>query len=152
MPFAYHKDPAKTAGARHPHHPNWTTLGDIGRMDEEGYLFLTDRQAFMIISGGVNIYPREIEDALVSHPAVRDVAVFGVPSADMGEDVKAVLELVEGAEPSDALAGELLAYLDGRVARYMIPRSIDFIDELPRLPTGKLYKKALRDQYWRAAS
>ena len=148
MPFAYHKDPAKTAAARHPIHPNWSTLGDIGHADADRYLYLTDRKAFMIISGGVNIYPREIEDALVGHPAVRDVAVFGVPSAEMGEDVKAVVELMDGVSPSPAMAGDLLAYLDGRVARYMIPRTLDFMDELPRLPTGKLYKKALRDRYW----
>ena len=148
MPFAYHKDPAKTAAARHPIHPNWSTLGHIGHADADRYLYLTDRNAFMIISGGVNIYPREIEDALVGHPAVRDVAVFGVPSAEMGEDVKAVVELIDGVSPSPAMAGDLLAYLDGRVARYMIPRALDVMDELPRLPTGKLYKKALRDRYW----
>jgi long-chain acyl-CoA synthetase len=148
MPFAYHKDPAKTDAARHPEHPNWSTLGDVGYVDEEGYLYLTDRKAFMIISGGVNIYPREIEDALISHPKVRDVAVFGIPSAEMGEDVKAVVEVADGVEPGDDLARELKEFVAGRVARYMVPRSIDFIEEMPRLPTGKLYKAALRERYW----
>ncbi len=151
MPFAYHKDPAKTEAARHPLHRSWSTLGDIGMVDAEGYLYLTDRKAFMIISGGVNIYPREIEDALIAHPKVRDVAVFGVPSAEMGEDVKAVVELMHGVEASDTLERELIGFAAGRVARYMVPRTVDFIDELPRLPTGKLYKKGLRDQYWAAA-
>lgn len=150
MPFAYHKDPGKTAAAQHSLHPNWSTLGDIGYVDEEGYLYLTDRRAFMIISGGVNIYPREIEDVLIGHPAVRDVAVFGVPNPDFGEEVKAVVELMDGVEPSEETRAALLAYAGEHLARFKVPRSIDFTDALPRLPTGKLYKKALQAAYWPA--
>ncbi|MBS0559131.1 MAG: AMP-binding protein [Proteobacteria bacterium] len=150
-PFAYHNDPQKTDAARHPAHRDWWTTGDIGYVDAEGYLYLTDRKAFMIISGGVNIYPREIEDALVLHPKVRDAAVFGVPNDEMGEEVKAVIEPMPDADPSPALAEELIAFLGRKIARYMVPRTIDFMEELPRLPTGKLYKKALRDEYWKAA-
>ena len=147
--FEYHNDPAKTAAARHPKHPGWNALGDVGYLDEEGYLYLTDRQAFMIISGGVNIYPQGIEDALVTHPKVADVAVFGVPHPEMGEAVKAVIEPAPGHAPSDELAEELLDYARARLAHYMAPRSIDFIAEMPRLPTGKLYKRLLRDAYWK---
>ena len=147
MPFEYHNDDEKTRSAQHPVHLNWSTTGDVGYVDGEGYLFLTDRKAFMIISGGVNIYPREIEDAFVMHPKVRDVAVFGVPNEEMGEEVKAVVEPTGDVEPSPALAVELLDFVGGKVARYMVPKSVDFVDELPRLPTGKLYKKALRDRY-----
>jgi fatty-acyl-CoA synthase len=146
--FEYHNDPAKTAAARHPLHPGWNALGDVGYMDEEGYLYLTDRQAFMIISGGVNIYPQAIEDALITHPKVQDVAVFGVPDPEMGEAVKAVIEPAPGETPSDALATELLDFARSKLAHYMAPRSIDFIAEMPRLPTGKLYKRLLRDAYW----
>lgn len=146
--FEYHNDPAKTASARHPKHPNWNALGDVGYLDEDGYLYLTDRKAFMIISGGVNIYPQAIEDALVTHPKVADVAVFGVPDAEMGEAVKAVIEPAPDQVPSDELAAELMAYARERLAHYMAPRSIDFIEEMPRLPTGKLYKRVLRDAYW----
>jgi len=152
VPFAYHNDPEKTEAARHPVHRDWWTTGDIGYADAEGYLYLTDRKAFMIISGGVNIYPREIEDALVLHPKVRDAAVFGVPNEEMGEEVKAVVEPMPDADPSPALADELIAYLGRKVARYMVPKSVDFVDELPRLPTGKLYKQALRDRYWQAGA
>ena len=148
MPFAYHNDPERTRAARHPIHPAWSTLGDVGYMDAEGYLYLTDRKAFMIISGGVNIYPREIEDVLIGHPAVRDVAVFGIPDAEMGEQVKAVIEPMDGAPPPDALAAELIAYARGHLAHYKVPKSIDFMEELPRLPTGKLYKQPLRAAYW----
>ena len=146
--FEYHNDPAKTASARHPKHPNWNALGDVGYLDEDGYLYLTDRKAFMIISGGVNIYPQAIEDALVTHPKVADVAVFGVPDPEMGEAVKAVIEPAPGQAPSDDLAAELMTYARERLAHYMAPRSIDFIEEMPRLPTGKLYKRILRDAYW----
>ncbi|MFM9847597.1 MAG: acyl-CoA synthetase [Hyphomicrobiaceae bacterium] len=148
MPFAYHKDADKTRAAQHPRHPNWSALGDIGYVDADGYLYLTDRKAFMIISGGVNIYPQIIEDALILHPQVADVAVFGVPNAEMGEEVKAVVELTPGQPPSTALADELIAFARTRVAAYMVPRSIDFIDTMPRLPTGKLYKRVLKDRYW----
>jgi long-chain acyl-CoA synthetase len=147
LPFAYHKDEERTRAAQHPAHPNWTTLGDVGYVDEAGYLFLTDRKAFMIISGGVNIYPQEIEDVFIAHPKVRDVAVFGLPDVEMGERVIAVIEPVEGAEPSEALAAELLDHAARHLARYKLPRTVEFTGALPRLPTGKLYKKALRDEY-----
>ncbi|MET9024532.1 acyl-CoA synthetase [Nocardia sp. NPDC004168] len=146
-PFAYHNDPAKTAEAVHPDHPTWTTTGDIGYVDEEGYLFLTDRKAFMIISGGVNIYPQEVEDALALHPKVFDVAVIGVPDQEMGESVKAVVQPAPGAEPGPALATQLREYLRDRIAHYKVPRSFDFADDLPRTPTGKLVKGKLRQRY-----
>jgi len=152
MPFEYYKDPDRTRAAQHPVHPNWSTLGDIGYLDEDRYLYLTDRSAFMIISGGVNIYPREIEDALIGHPAVRDVAVFGIPDAEMGEQVKAVVEPIDDTQPSAALAEDLIDYARSRLAHYKVPKSIDFVTELPRLPTGKLYKRALRAAYWPAKS
>nr|WP_294543195.1 acyl-CoA synthetase [uncultured Rhodopila sp.] len=147
MPFAYYKDPERTRASQHPLHPAWSTLGDLGYLDAEGYLYLTDRRAFMIISGGVNIYPREIEDTLVAHAAVRDVAVFGLPDPEMGEQVKAVVELMDGFAPSDALAAELIGFARERLAHFKAPKSLDFIDALPRMPTGKLYKHALRAQY-----
>ncbi len=147
--FEYHNDKAKTDQARHPKHPGWNTLGDVGYLDEEGYLYLTDRKAFMIISGGVNIYPQAIEDALVTHPKVGDVAVFGVPDAEMGEAVKAVIEPAPGHAPTEVLAAELMAHARSKLAHYMAPRSIDFIEVMPRLPTGKLYKRVLRDAYWK---
>jgi long-chain acyl-CoA synthetase len=150
VPFEYHNDPEKTRAGQHPAHPTWSTLGDIGYLDEDGYLFLTDRQAFMIISGGVNIYPQEIEDCLVMHEAVGDVAVIGVPDADMGESVKAIIQPAPGVEPSDELAATLVAYCRTHLAGYKVPRSVDFEAELPRLPTGKLYKQVLRARYWPA--
>jgi long-chain acyl-CoA synthetase len=146
--FEYHNDPEKTRQARHPRHPNWNTLGDVGYVDEEGYLYLTDRKAFMIISGGVNIYPQQIEDALISHPKIGDIAVFGVPDSEMGEQIKAVIEPAPGLEPTEELAAELMEFARSKLAHYMAPRSIEFIEEMPRLPTGKLYKRALRDSYW----
>jgi fatty-acyl-CoA synthase len=148
--FEYHNAPDKTQSATHPIHDNWTSLGDVGYVDADGFLYLTDRKAYMIISGGVNIYPQEIEDALVLHPAVQDVAVFGVPNADFGEEVKAVVELAPDQVPSDDVADDLLAYAKEHLAGYKVPRSIDFTDALPRLPTGKLYKRLLKDQYWPA--
>jgi len=147
VPFHYHNDPGKTREAQHPRHPTWTAVGDMGYVDGEGYLHLTDRKTFMIISGGVNIYPQAIEDALVTHPKVQDAGVIGVPDPEMGESVKAVVEPAPGVMPSAELAGELIAYLRGKVARYMIPKSVEFIDRMPRLPTGKLYKQALRDAF-----
>jgi fatty-acyl-CoA synthase len=147
VPFEYHRAPEKTAAAGHPAHPTWTALGDVGYVDEEGYLYLTDRKAFMIISGGVNVYPQQVEDALVLHPKVTDVAVFGIPNEDLGEEVKAVVEAAPGVTGDEALADELTAYAREHLAGYMIPKSIDFIDEMPRLPTGKLYKRLLRDRY-----
>ncbi len=146
--FEYHNDPAKTKDSQHPEHPLWTTLGDVGYLDDEDYLFLTDRKAFMIIAGGVNIYPQEIEDCLIMHPKVADVAVIGVPNIDLGEEVKAVVQPAAGVETDDALGNELLTYASEHLARYKVPRSLDFMDELPRLPTGKLYKRLLRDKYW----
>lgn len=148
MPFEYHNAPEKTKDSQHPDHPNWSSLGDVGYVDDEGFLFLTDRKAFMIIAGGVNIYPQEIEDCLIMHPKVADVAVFGVPNEDLGEEVKAVVQPAEGQEGGDALATELLAYAKEHIAGFKVPRSMDFRDELPRLPTGKLYKRILRDEYW----
>jgi len=144
--YEYHKAPDKTAEAQLP--GGRSTLGDIGYVDDDGWLFLTDRKAHMIISGGVNIYPQEIEDCLVGHPAVADVAVFGVPNPDMGEEVKAVVQLVDGTEASDQLAADLIAYTRQHIAHFKCPRSVDFEAELPRLPTGKLYKRILRDRYW----
>ena len=147
MPFEYHNAPQATRAAQHPVHPTWSAVGDIGYVDADGYLYLTDRSAFMIISGGVNIYPQAVENALVLHPAVADVAVIGVPNPEMGEEVKAIVEPAPGIVPSDELAQELIAFARDRVARYMVPRSVDFIDVMPRLPTGKLYKRLLKDRY-----
>ncbi len=148
VPFEYHNDPKKTKDSQHPEHPTWSTLGDVGYIDDEGFLYLTDRKAFMIIAGGVNIYPQEIEDCLIMHPKVADVAVFGVPNEDLGEEVKAVVQPEAGVEGDDDLARELLAYAAEHIAKYKVPRTIDFRPELPRLPTGKLYKRLLRDEYW----
>ena len=148
MPFEYLKDPKQTKDAQHPEHANWSALGDVGYVDDEGYLYLTDRATFMIISGGVNIYPQEIEDAMVMHPKIADVAVIGVPNPEMGEEVKAIVQLVEGVEPDEALAAQLVAYAREHIAHYKCPKSVDFRDELPRLPTGKLYKRLLKDEYW----
>lgn len=150
--FSYHKDAGKTVGAAHPQRPEWMTVGDIGYLDEEGYLYLTDRKAFMIISGGVNIYPQQIEDALALHPRIADVAVIGVPNDELGEEVKAVVEPAPGVEPDEVLAEEIKAFVHDKLGRQLTPRSIDFTDELPRLPTGKLYKKALREKYWSKVS
>jgi acyl-CoA synthetase (AMP-forming)/AMP-acid ligase II len=146
-PFEYHGDPEKTAASRHHQHPGWTTMGDIGFVDSDGYLYLTDRKAFMIISGGVNIYPQEIEHLLVTHEAVRDVAVIGVPNDDLGEEVKAVVELTGTTSDTPQLRDDLLAFCRQNLARYKVPRSIDVVDALPRLPTGKLYKQQLRARY-----
>ena len=148
--FSYHNDPAKTAQSRN--RQGWTTLGDVGRVDDEGYLYLTDRKAYMIISGGVNIYPQEAENILVTHPKVVDVAVFGVPDDEFGEQVKAVVQPRDMAEAGPALAAELIAWCRERLAHIKCPRSIDFDAELPRHPTGKLYKRLLRDRYWQGRS
>ena len=148
MPFAYLKDPQKTKDAQHPQHGNWSALGDVGYVDDEGYLYLTDRATFMIISGGVNIYPQEIEDALVMHPKVADVAVIGVPNAEMGEEVKAVVQATQGVAPDAVLEAELIAHAREHIAHYKCPKSVDFRETLPRLPTGKLYKRLLKDEYW----
>ena len=148
MPFSYHNDPAKTRGSQHPEHPNWSRLGDVGYVDEQGFLFLTDRKDFMIISGGVNIYPQEIEDVLIVHPKVADAAVFGVPNEEFGEEVKAVVQLADGLADSPEIQRELMDYCREHLAHYKCPRSVDVTEELPRLPTGKLYKRLLRDEYW----
>jgi long-chain acyl-CoA synthetase len=124
------------------------TVGDLGYVDADGYLYLTDRATFMIISGGVNIYPQECEDLLITHPKVADAAVFGVPNDDLGEEVKAAIQLMPGIDPSPDIAAELIAFCGEHLARQKVPRSIDFEDALPRLPTGKLYKRLLRDRYW----
>lgn len=145
--FEYHNDPEKTAAGRLPN--GWSTLGDIGRVDEDGFLYLTDRKANMIISGGVNIYPQEAENTLTLHPKVQDVAVFGVPNADFGEEVKAVVQPVDPSEAGEALERELIAYCREHLADVKCPRSIDFRDDLPRHPTGKLYKRLLKDEYWK---
>ncbi len=144
--FEYHKAPEKTEAAHLA--PGIGTLGDVGYLDEAGYLFLSDRKIDMIISGGVNIYPAEIEGVLVGHPAVADAAVFGIPDDEMGEQVKAAVELVDGRTGSAELAAELVAHVRGSLAGYKAPRSVDFVDRLPRHPTGKLYKRLLRDPYW----
>jgi long-chain acyl-CoA synthetase len=144
--FEYHNSPEKTAASRNKE--GWSTLGDVGYLDEDGYLFLTDRKAFMIISGGVNIYPQESENVLVTHPKVADVAVFGVPNEDFGEEVKAVIQPLDMADATPEFEAELLAYCRASVSHIKAPRSIDFMAELPRHPTGKLYKRLLRDQYW----
>ncbi|MFC4058139.1 acyl-CoA synthetase [Planomonospora corallina] len=143
--FEYKGDPAKTEANRLR---DFFTVGDIGYLNEEGYLFLCDRKADMIISGGANIYPAEIENELMVHPKVGDVAVFGVPDEEWGEQIKAVVEPAPGVEPSPELAAELLASLEGRLARMKWPKSVDFIEEMPREPNGKLLKRRLRDPYW----
>jgi long-chain acyl-CoA synthetase len=144
--FEYHNDPEKTAASYDKR--GWSTLGDVGHVDADGYLYLTDRKAHMIISGGVNIYPQEAENVLVTHPKVRDAAVIGVPNEDFGEEVKAVVELVDMAEAGPELEQELIAYCRSQLAKLKCPRSVDFVPELPRHPTGKLYKRLLKDRYW----
>jgi long-chain acyl-CoA synthetase len=144
--FEYHNDPKKTAESRHP--KGWTTLGDVGYVDADGFLHLTDRKAFMIISGGVNIYPQEAENLLITHPKVMDCAVFGVPNDDFGEEVKAVVQPRNMADAGPGLAEELIAFCKQNLSAIKCPRSIDFEAELPRHPTGKLYKRLLRDRYW----
>jgi len=146
-PFEYFNDPDKTRDARSPD-GSMSTVGDVGYVDDDGFLYLTDRATFMIISGGVNIYPQECENLLITHPKVADAAVFGVPNVDLGEEVKAVVQLMPGIEPDAAVIDELMAFCGAHLARQKCPRSIDFEAELPRLPTGKLYKRVLRDRYW----
>ena len=144
-PFQYHNDPQKTAEAYLP--GGLSTMGDMGYVDADGWLYLTDRKAHTFVSGGVNIYPREAEDVLLGHPAVADVAVFGVPDHDMGERVNAAVQPAPGARPGPDLEQELIAFCRARLAAFKCPRSVDFVDELPRLPTGKLAKRLLQ-QYW----
>ncbi len=147
--FAYHNDPDKTKRAYNEH--GWSTLGDVGYLDAEGYLYLTDRKAYMIISGGVNIYPQETEDILISHPAVADVAVFGVPNEEMGEEVKAVVQPHDMKMAGKALEADLILFCRKHLSPIKCPKSVDFEAELPRTPTGKLVKRHLRDRYWAAA-
>jgi long-chain acyl-CoA synthetase len=149
--FRYHNDDAKTASSRDPKGRGWSTLGDVGRLDDDGFLYLTDRKAYMIITGGVNVYPQEAENVLALHPKVVDVAVFGVPNEDFGEEVKAVVEPVSMDDAGPELERELIAYCKERLADVKCPRSVDFRPELPRHPTGKLYKRLLKDEYWAAA-
>lgn len=146
--FSYHNDPSKTAEAYN--NKGWSTLGDIGYLDGEGYLFLTDRKAHMIISGGVNIYPQEVENLLVTHSDVMDAAVIGVPNTEFGEEVKAVVQPVAGVHPTEALAEDLIVFCRDQLSAVKCPRSVDFVTQLPREANGKLYKRKLRDQYWPA--
>jgi acyl-CoA synthetase (AMP-forming)/AMP-acid ligase II len=143
--FSYHNDAEKTAGAYND--KGWSTLGDLGYVDDEGFLYLVDRRTDLILSGGVNIYPREIEDALALHPAVADVAVFGVPDEDMGQRVHAVVQPAAPGTGGPALESELIAFCRARIARYKAPRSVSFEDELPRTPSGKMLRRVLMDRY-----
>ncbi len=146
-PFSYFNDDEKTAESMSPD-GEMTTVGDMGYLDSDNFLYLTDRKTFMIISGGVNIYPQETEDVLITHPMVADAAVFGVPNVDLGEEVKAIVQPMPGVDGDDALTADLLQFCEERLSRQKMPRSIDYEAELPRLPTGKLYKRQLRDRYW----
>jgi acyl-CoA synthetase (AMP-forming)/AMP-acid ligase II len=145
--FEYFNDPLRTAEAKNAM-GDASTVGDVGYLDEDGYLYLTDRQTHMIISGGVNVYPQEAENLLVTHPKVMDAAVIGVPDEDLGEAVMAVVQPMDGIEPGPDLERELIAFCRDHIAHFKCPRTVDFVDELPRLPTGKLYKRVLRDRYW----
>jgi len=145
--FSYHNDPARTRSTEHPDHPSWTTVGDLGHVDGDGFLYLTDRKAFMIISGGVNIYPQEVEDLFSLHPAVADIAVVGVPDEEMGERVVAFVQPAGDVEPGPDLAAELTAYARDRIAHFKVPSEFLFRDELPRTPTGKMVKGRLREEY-----
>jgi long-chain acyl-CoA synthetase len=143
--FSYHNDPAKTAGAYND--KGWSTLGDMGSVDAEGYLYLADRRTDLILSGGVNIYPREIEDALALHPAVADIVVFGLPDEEMGQRVHAVVQPAVPGSGTPELAGELIEFCRARIAHYKAPRAVSFEDELPRLPSGKMLRRLLMDRY-----
>ncbi len=149
VPFAYHNDPDQTRAAQHPRHPAWTTLGDIGYLDEDGFLFLTDRKAFTIISGGVNIYPQEIENVLALHPAVDDVAVIGVPDPEMGESVAAFIQPAADAVRGPELAQEIVTFVKSKIASFKAPSVVRFVDALPRTETGKLLKTELKARYAR---
>lgn len=149
LKFSYHNDPEKTAQAHHA--KGWSTLGDVGYLDDDGYLYLTDRRAYTIISGGVNIYPQETEDRLIIHPAVADAAVFGVPDDDLGEAVKAVVQLLDPALAGATLEADLIAWCRTAISPLKSPKTIDFREDLPRTETGKLMKRKLKDEYWAAA-
>lgn len=144
--FEYYKDPVKTASVRNDR--GWRSLGDMGHVDQDGYLYLTDRSTFMIVSGGVNIYPQEAENLVVMHPKLVDAAVFGVPNDEYGEEVKAVVQPVEGVRAGPGLEAELIDYCRAHLAAYKCPRSVDFTVALPRDPNGKLYKRRIRERYW----
>jgi len=146
-PFEYFKDPAKTRESRSPD-GSMSTVGDVGYVDADGYLYLTDRRTFMIISGGVNIYPQECENLLITHAKIADAAVFGVPNEDLGEEVKAVVQPMPGIRPGPTLEQELIEFCRRHLSHIKCPRTVDFEEQLPRLPTGKLYKRLLRDRYW----
>lgn len=148
-PFKYHNDPEKTAEATNKH--GWTTLGDVGWVDEDGFLYLTDRKSFMIITGGVNVYPQEIENLLITHDKVADAAVIGAPDEDMGERVVAIVQPLDMADATPEFAEELIAWMRHHLSGVKVPRQVDFLEELPRHPTGKLYKRLLRDEYWKDA-
>jgi acyl-CoA synthetase (AMP-forming)/AMP-acid ligase II len=143
--FSYHNDPAKTAGAHND--KGWSTLGDMGHLDAEGYLYLADRRTDLILSGGVNIYPREIEDALALHPAVADIVVLGIPDEEMGQRVHAVVQPAVPGAGTPELASELIDFCRSRIAHYKAPRSVSFEDELPRLPSGKMLRRLLMDRH-----
>jgi long-chain acyl-CoA synthetase len=146
--FQYLGDPKKTRDSRHPVHSGWSSLGDIGYLDADGYLFLTDRKSHMIISGGVNIYPQEVENLLITHPKVADAAVIGVPNADFGEEVKAVVQPMDWADATPEFAVELIDHCRAHLSAIKCPRSVDFDAALPRLDNGKLYKRLVKDRYW----
>jgi acyl-CoA synthetase (AMP-forming)/AMP-acid ligase II len=148
--FSYHNDPEKTKRAYNAR--GWSTLGDVGYLDSEGFLYLTDRKSYMIISGGVNIYPQETEDVLITHPDIADVAVFGVPNEEMGEEVKAVVQPHDMAKAGKAMEEQLILFCRKQLSPIKCPRSVDFEAELPRTPTGKLVKRHLRDKYWPKAA
>jgi long-chain acyl-CoA synthetase len=150
--FRYYKDPDKTNASRNRQFPSWSTLGDVGYVDSDGYLYLTDRLANVIISGGVNIYPQEAENALAQHPKVADVAVIGIPNEEFGEEVKAVVQPLSMADAGPELERDLIAFCRERLAAFKCPRTVDFQAELPRLPTGKLRKSDLRATYWNQPS
>jgi long-chain acyl-CoA synthetase len=143
----YFHDEEKSREATSPD-GTMSTTSDVGYIDDDGFVFLTDRKTFMIISGGVNIYPQECENLLITHPKVADAAVFGIPNVDLGEEVKAAVQLMPGNEPGPEMERELIAFCQQHLAKQKCPRSIDFEEQLPRLPTGKLYKRVLRDKYW----
>lgn len=145
-PFEYHGEGGRTAASRHPVHPSWTTLGDVGHLDDDGYLYLTDRTDHMIIAGGVNISPQEIENVIIEHPDVLDVAVIGIPNEEFGQEVKAVVQPSETAATDD-LPEAIRVFVRDRLARHKVPRTVDLVDSLPRSPAGKLYKRELRDRY-----
>jgi acyl-CoA synthetase (AMP-forming)/AMP-acid ligase II len=146
--FQYLGDPAKTRDSRHPKHATWSALGDIGYVDADGYLFLTDRKSYMIITGGVNVYPQEVENLLITHSRVADAAVIGVPNPEFGEEVKAVVQPLDPADATPEFAAELIDFCRARLSPIKCPRSVDFDPALPRLDNGKLYKRLIKDRYW----